>query len=113
VEPLFRRLGDRPWLARVVNNQGVFLTALGRRVEAAHAYEEAAELHLIIADRALAASSLLNWAELMLDHGQVAEAQMRLERAQELLSALLSPPAWVVRTCEALTRRFAEATQPG
>ena len=62
VEPLFRRLSDRPWLARVVNNQGVFLATLGRTVEAAQAYEEAVELHLINADRALAASSLLNWA---------------------------------------------------
>ena len=110
---MFRRLSDRPWLARVVNNQGVFLATLGRTAEAAQAYEEAVELHLINADRALAASSLLNWAELLLDHGQAAEARTRLEQAQELLSALPSPPAWVVRTYETLTRRLAGAAQTG
>lgn len=113
VEPLLRRLSDRPWLARVVNNQGVFLATLGQTAEAAQAYEEAVELHLVNADHSLAASSLLNWAELLLDHGQATEARTRLEQAEELLFALPSPPAWVVQTYEILTRRIAEATQPG
>jgi len=107
VEPLFRRLGDRPWLARVLNNEGVFLAALGRPAEAALAYEEAAALHLANADPVMAASTLLNWAELLADDGRPAEAQVHLEKARQLLGALPAPPAWVMRTCETLTARLA------
>jgi len=112
VEPLFRRLGDRPWLARVLNNQGVFLSTLGRPTEAALAYEEAAGLHLGNADPALAASSLLNWAELLLDLGQEAQARPPLERAGQLLAALPAPPAWVMRTYETLNGRLFTSAPP-
>ena len=30
IEPFFRRLSDRPWLAKVHNNMGIFLACLGR-----------------------------------------------------------------------------------
>ncbi len=105
VEPLFRSLGDRPWLARVLNNQGVFFATLGHANEAALAYEEAADLHLGNADPVMAASSLLNWAELLLDQSRPTDAQERLNQAGELLRSVPAPPAWVMRTYDTLIAR--------
>ena len=42
IEKYYRRLGDRPMLARVINNEGAFLLALGRWEDAARSFEQAA-----------------------------------------------------------------------
>ena len=45
IEKFYRRLGDRPMLARVINNEGAFLSVLGRWDDAALAYEQATQMH--------------------------------------------------------------------
>jgi tetratricopeptide (TPR) repeat protein len=111
VEPFFRRLGDRPWLARVINNQGVFLAALHRSTEAGLAYEQAADLHLADGEWTFAASSLINWSELLLDEGRTAEAAACLARAKALLDTIARPPEWVMRSFEQQLARH--AAEPG
>ena len=92
IEIVYRRLGDRPMLARVINNEGAFLLALGRRDDATRAYEQAAHMHLESGNLGDAAVSLLNWAEILLDRGDAEQAQTRLGQAGELLGALPDSP---------------------
>ena len=105
IEVVYRRLGDRPMLARVINNTGAFLLALGRRDDATRAYEQAAHMHLESGNLGDAAISLLNWAEILLDRGDVKQAQTHLRRAGELLDALPDPPAPVRQYHAALLER--------
>lgn len=93
IELFYRRLGDRPMLARVVNNQGTFLLALGRWDEAALAYEQAVHIHLDINNIGEAGTSLLNWVEALLPRGEVAQALLRLQDAKALLDTQPSPAA--------------------
>ncbi len=99
-------------MARVAHNQGVFLTALGRKEEAACAYAEAAELHLINGDRTYAADSLIGCAELHLDHAEADEARQHLRRAKELLQTLPAPPLWLTQEYEAQAARAAALARP-
>ncbi len=113
-ETALRRLHNRPVLARVCNNHGMFLAALGRLAEAQEAFEEAARLHLENGDRLYAADSLNNCANALLDAGRLDEAQDYLARARALLEALPSLPDWMVEDCQRLAARFelAAGTQP-
>ena len=71
-------------LARVINNEGAFLLALGRRDDAALAYEQAAQMHLEIGNLGDAAISLLNWAEILLDRGDAEQARTRLSAGRSV-----------------------------
>ena len=82
VEPLFRRLGDRPHLARLYNNMGIFLASLGRSEEFMAAFDSAASLHLEVNDPSLAADTLTNCAEHLLDYERIGEASDYLNRAR-------------------------------
>ena len=93
IERFHRRLGDRPKLARVINNEGAFLFELGRVTEAARALEQAARMHLEIGNLGDAATSLLNWGEILLRQGDPEQALARLQETKELLDALPDPPA--------------------
>ena len=92
IESFYRRLGDRPMLARVINNEGAFLSALGRWDGAALAYEQATQMHREIGNLGEAATSLLNWVELLLDRGDTEQARDRLRQTADLLGALPDPP---------------------
>jgi tetratricopeptide (TPR) repeat protein len=113
VESHYRRLGDRPMLARVINNEGAFLLALGRWEEAARAYQQAAQMHLEIGHLGDAVISLLNWAEILLDRGDAEQAQSRLKQAGELLDALPGSPAPVRQYYAALLERATAALASG
>ena len=80
-------------LARVINNEGTFLLALGRHDEAALAYEQAIQMHTDIGHLADAATSLLNSVELLLDRGDAEQARVRLRQAEELLGELPDSPS--------------------
>jgi tetratricopeptide (TPR) repeat protein len=105
-EAALRRLHNRPVLARVCNNHGMFLAALGRLAEAQEAFEEAARLHLENGDRLYSADSLNNCANALIDQGRLDEAQDYLARARALLEALPSLPDWMVEDCERLVTRL-------
>jgi tetratricopeptide (TPR) repeat protein len=105
IEIVYRRLGDRPMLARVINNEGAFLLALGRQDDATRAYEQAAHMHLESGNLGDAAVSLLNWAEILLDRGDAEQAQTRLGQAGELLGALPDSPSPVRQYFAALLER--------
>ena len=113
IEIVYRRLGDRPMLARVINNEGAFLLALGRWEEAARAYEQAAQMHLEIGHLGDAAISLLNWAEILLDRGDAEQAQARLQQAGELLDALPGSPAPLRQYYAALLEQATAKRAPG
>ena len=113
IEIVYRRLGDRPMLARVINNEGTFLLALGRWEEAARAYEQAAHMHLEIGHLGDAAISLLNRAEIALDRGDAEQAQARLQQAGELLDALPGSPAPLRQYYAALLARATAKGAPG
>ena len=91
IELFYRRLGDRPMLARVINNEGACLIALARWNEAAQAFELAAQMHRESGNLGEAATSLLNWAEILLDKDAAEQAQARLQQAAELIDALPGP----------------------
>ena len=112
IERFYRRLGDRPMLARVINNEGTFLLALGRRDEAARAYEQAAQMHLEIGNLGDAAISLLNWVEILLDRGDAEQAQVRLQQAGELLGALPDSPSPLRQYYAALLERATAERAP-
>jgi tetratricopeptide (TPR) repeat protein len=112
-EILYRRLGDRPMLARVINNEGAFLLALGRWEEAVRAYEQAAQMHLEIGHLGEAAISLLNWAEILLDRGDAKQAEDRLKPAGGLLAALPDPPLPVRQYYAALLEQATAALARG
>lgn len=95
-EVVFRRLRHRPFLARVCNNHGIFLAALGRLAEAQDAFDDSARLHLANGDQVYAASSLTNCAEVLIDQDRLIEAQEHLTRAAELLDSLSERPRWVL-----------------
>ena len=97
IERFYRRLGDRPMLARVINNEGAFLSALGRWDDAALAYEQATQMHRESGNLADVATSLLNWVELLLDQGDAEQAQDRLQQTADLLAALPDPPSQLRR----------------
>ncbi len=75
VELFYRRLGDRPMLARVINNEGIFLAESDRWDEAAQAFEQASQIHRESGNLGEAATSLLNWAEILLDRGNAEQAR--------------------------------------
>ncbi len=100
-------------MARVLNNEGVFLAALGRPDEALIAYQEASRLHLATDNHAEAASSLTNCAEVFLDRGRMVEAEDTLAQARTLLQALPDPPDWVVQWYESQVVRIGSETGPG
>lgn len=108
-EAVFRRLRHRPFLARVCNNLGIFLAALGRPAEAHAAFEESAALHLSNGDQLYAASSLTNCAEVLLDQDRLIEAQERLTHATDLLDSLSEVPQWVLRDYQAQQARLEAA----
>ena len=105
IEIVYRRLGDRPMLARVINNEGAFLLALGRQDDATRAYEQAAHMHLESGNLGDAAISLLNWTEILLDRGDAEQAQTHLRRAGELLDTLPDPPSSMRQYHAALLER--------
>jgi tetratricopeptide (TPR) repeat protein len=105
-ETTLRRLHNRPILARVCNNHGMFLSALGRPAEAQEAFEEAARLHLENGDRLYAADSLNNCANALLDEGRLHEARGYLARARAWLELLPSLPDWMLEDCERLAARL-------
>ena len=113
VEPLLRRVGDRPWLAWVLNNQGVFLAALGRPDDALVAYHEAVRLLLATDNHAEAANALTNCAEVHLDQGRTVEAQDALAQARALLQALPDPPPWIVQWYQSQVARVKDETGLG
>jgi tetratricopeptide (TPR) repeat protein len=94
-EAALRRLYNRPILARVCNNHGIFLSALGRLSEAEEAFEESARLHHENGDRLYAASALINAAEVLIDQQHGAEASQRLAQARDWLDALARAPRWL------------------
>jgi tetratricopeptide (TPR) repeat protein len=99
-EQVFRRLHHRPFLARICNNHGMFLAALGRMVEAQEAFDESTRLHLENGDRLYAAHALCNCAEILIDQGSLADGSSYLEQAQSLLASLPERPQWLMRECE-------------
>ena len=112
IEMYYRRLGDRPMLARVINNEGAFLLALGRWEDAARSFELAAQTHLETGNLGDAATSLLNWVELLLDRGETEEAQGQLLQTAELLGALPDPPAQLRRRYAVLLEQAATGQAP-
>ncbi len=94
-ETALRRLRNRSILARVCNNHGIFLTALGRLSEAEEAFEESARLHHENGDRLYAASALINAAEVLIDQQRAAEASPRLAQARDWLDTLAQAPRWL------------------
>ncbi len=104
-----RRLHNRPTLARVCNNHGMFLAALGRLDEAQEAFEEATRIHLTNGDQLYAASSLTNCAEILLDQDRLVEARSQLVRAGDLLDSLSERPKWVLRDFHAQRTRLEAA----
>lgn len=113
-EAALRRLRHRPFLARTCNNQGIFLTALGRLAEAQEAFDEAARLHLTNGDRLYAANSLANCAEILIDQNTCGPAEAYLTQVRALLDALPLPSERMERTYQTyLTRLQAKKeTQP-
>jgi tetratricopeptide (TPR) repeat protein len=113
-ETALRRLHNRPILARVCNNHGIFLTALGRLADASAAFAEAMRLHLENGDRLYAASALINYAEVLIDQRYWPEARERLAQARGLLDTLTEHPRWVCDDFEVQQARLeaATATQP-
>lgn len=109
-----RLLHNRPFLARVFNNHGMFLAALGQLGEAQAAFEEATRLHLANGDRLSAADSLNNCANALMDQSKLDEAHDYLTRAQTLLETLPSLPGWMLEDRQRLTERWqsAMAAQP-
>ncbi|MBE2233001.1 MAG: tetratricopeptide repeat protein [Anaerolinea sp.] len=105
-EEVFRRLRHRPFLARICNNHGIFLAALGRLAEAQEAFDESARLHLENGDQLYAASALINGAEVLLDQQRGAEASAHLAQANSLLSGLTRPPRWVMKDFQAQEARL-------
>jgi len=91
IAPFYRRLGLRPMLARVTNNQGAFLIELGRQDEAALAFEQAAQLHRESGNLGEAATSLLNWCDILLARNAIDELLARLEQVKALLDAQSVP----------------------
>ena len=79
------RLGDQPWLARVVNNTGVFLQALGRPAEAYVAYHRAAALYAQSRERPYACSALINCVDALLDQGKLVEASAVMGQVDGIL----------------------------
>lgn len=91
-EPRFRRLGDRPWLARVLNNQGIFLEQLGRMDEAADAYGQAVQMHRSNGNLAYAAMTLLSITEMWIKQERLDLARAAWTEADQLLAGLPHPP---------------------
>lgn len=112
VEPQFRRMGDRPQLARVNNNMGIFLACLGRFGESKAAFDSAVRLHLEMNDRLLATDTLTNCAEHLLDQGRVDDAAGYLQRGRELLDTLPSPPDYLLRDWDRQWQRLAAMESP-
>ncbi len=112
-EVFYRRVGDRPMLARVTNNQGLSLFDLGRWGEAALAFEQAAQMHLDIGDLDDAETSLLNWVEILLDRGESEQALTRLRQVQDLLDTQSSPSAKVRQRYAALLGQAMAQRTPG
>jgi len=92
VEPLFRRLGDRPSLARVLNNQGVFLRDLGQPDAAAEAFGQAVTLHLQNGNNTYAVMTLLTLAQMRINLGDIESARGSLGEAEGLLAVLPHAP---------------------
>lgn len=113
IETFYRRLGDRTMLARVINNEGTFLYALGRTDEAALAYEQAAHMHLVSDNLSEAVTSLLNWAELLLEHGAAEPALARLRQAGAIMETLSSPLPALCRRYAALLEWATATRKPG
>jgi tetratricopeptide (TPR) repeat protein len=113
IEVFYRRLGDRPMLARVVNNQGLSLFDLGRWSEAVLAFEQAAQMHLDIGDLDDAATSLLNLVEILLARGEAEQALARLPQVQDLLDAQSNPSAKVRQRYVALLGQAMAQRAPG
>ncbi len=109
-EGVFRRLGHRPFLARVCNNLGIFLSALHRLAEARDAFVEATRLHLENDDRPYAASAMVNCAEVLIDQRRWTEAGEQLAQAQRLLDTLSMRPRWVTRDYETQLARLKTMT---
>ena len=107
------RLGDQPWLARVVNNTGVFLQALGRPAEAVVSYHRAAALYMESRERPYACSSLLNCVDCLLNEGKTVEASAVMGKVDEMLKELDLPPEWLLREVEEQVTRLAGVTQQG
>ena len=107
VEQELSRLGDQPWLARVVNNTGVFLQALGRPAEAYVAYHRAAALYTQARERRYACSALVNCVDALLDEGKTVEAGAVLGQVDEMLEELDPPPEWLLRQVEEQAARLA------
>ncbi len=112
VEAVFERVGDRYWLPYVLNNEGVFLTALGRTDEAMQALVRASDLHRANANPGSLAGVLLNRTELLLDLGRGGEALELIREVDEILAALSTPPAWVARARKELQPRLDAASRP-
>lgn len=107
-ERVFRRLRHRPFLARICNNHGMFLAALGRLAEAQEAFDESVRLHTENGDRLYAAHALCNCAEVLIDQGAEAAGRWYLEQARSLLDSLPDPPQWLMHEWEIQRSRLEE-----
>lgn len=113
-EAVFRRLHHRSFLARICNNHGMFLAALGRHGEAQEAFDESVRLHLENGDRLYAAHALCNCAEILIDQGSWDAGRAYLARARDLLDSLPERPQWLLREWESQRARLEDpaGTQP-
>jgi tetratricopeptide (TPR) repeat protein len=107
VEQELSRLGDQPWLARVVNNTGVYLQALGRPAEAYVAYHRAARLYTQSRERPYACSALINCVDALLDEGKRVEASAVMGQVDGMLKELDPPPEWLLREVDVQVTRLA------
>lgn len=115
IEAVYRRRNDRTHLARVVNNEGVFLAALGRFDEALRAYASAIDLHLAAGNLLYAARTRINCAEVLIDLDRLTEAELCLRQVREVFEAGPHPPGWIVREYEVEAARLEarKQAQPG
>jgi tetratricopeptide (TPR) repeat protein len=105
IKQFYHRLGDRTMLARVINNEGVFLAELDSLDEAAQAFELAARMHRECGNLGEAVTSFLNWAEILLDQSDAVPAQCCLQQAMELMNMLPGPPAQLRQQYAALLKQ--------
>ncbi len=113
--PVIRQLRDRAWLARIANNEGVFMVNLGWAEEAEEAFREAVKLHKATGDFARAADSLHNMVNQFLTHDLPIDVIPRLDEALELLQKLTEiPPHMLERnqTLRATVLSFEEKARP-
>lgn len=86
---LRRRSGDRPRMARTLNNLGLTLQNLGRYRESRERYLEALEINRTSGDSLSAAQNLSNLSGVAIQAGDYAEALARIAQVLEVADANL------------------------